>query len=256
MGRALLLSILPWILYAPAMAASLLPRYSDSDLAVMETPVYLATHPDLRWRMRGLESLERGESAEAIEHLLQAAQHADKAAQALLAELYWTGRVTKAERVEGHAFMALAAERGYPRYAAFRDRYWDELGEAEQAAAVARHAQLLDTFGDAVAKPRMEAALQSSHARRDGSRTRSRSFARPFNGGMPGTGISAATGVDTRNWQDPKFWQPTEYWAWQDALYERLRPPRVKLIELRPFARTVLPTRGVLSETEPEPASE
>lgn len=92
MGRALLLLMLLWLLCIPALAASLLPRYADADLQLMDTPLYLSTHPDYRWRIRGLESLRRGKADEAVDRLLVAAEHADKAAQAVLAELYWTGR--------------------------------------------------------------------------------------------------------------------------------------------------------------------
>jgi len=250
MGRLLLLSLL-LVLGAPAMAASLLlPRYANDDLDVMASPSYLATHPDYRWRVRGLASLARGEVATAIEELRNAARYADKAAQAVLGELYWSGRGGHVDRGEGHAFMALAAERGYPRYVALRDRYGSELGEAERAASTQRHAQLLADYGDAVAKPRLEEALRSLHARRDGSRSRAGFAARPFHGGMPGSGLSGGSGVEQRDWHDRKYWQPAAYWAWQDTLYGNIRPPRVKVIELKPFERSHPPKRGVLSEED------
>lgn len=250
MVRALLLLML--LVPGTAVTASslLLPHYADDDLAVMASPGYLATHPDYRWRVRGLATLARGEAATAIEELHNAARHADKAAQALLGELYWSGRGGKVDRIEGHAFMALAAERGYPRYVALRDRYGNELDEAGRAAASLRHAQLLADYGDAVAKPRLEEALRSLHARRDGSRSRASFGARPFHGGMPGSGMSGGSGVDLRDWHDPKYWQPAAYWAWQDTLYGDIRPPRVKVIELTPFERSHPPKRGVLSEDD------
>lgn len=250
MGRLLLLLML-LVLGAPATATSLLlPRYADDDLDVMASPSYLATHPDYRWRVRGLVTLARGETAAAIEELKLAARHADKAAQALLGDLYWSGRGGKVDRIEGHAFMALAAERGYPRYVALRDRYGAELDEADRAAAAQRRSQLLADYGDAVAKPRQEEALRNLRARRDGSRSRASFGARPFHGGMPGSGMTGGAGVDQRDWHASKYWQPAAYWAWQDRLYGDLRPPRVKVIELKPFERSHPPKRRVLSDDD------
>lgn len=63
---------------------------------------------------------------------------------------------------------------------------------------------------------------------------------------MPGSGMSRGSGVDTRDWQDPKYWRSDAYWAWQDVLYETMRAPQVKVIELKPFVRSVPPKRRVL----------
>ena len=256
MARAPLLLML-LLLCPSAMASSLLlPRYADADLELMETPGYLATHPDYRWRIRGLASWRDGESAKAIEHFLRAAQHADKAAQALLGELYWSGRGTETDRMEGYVFMALAAERGYPRYQALRDRYWDELAEAQRAAALPRLAQMLELYGDTVAKPRLEEAMRGVKARRAGRGSRTSFFAKPFNSGVPGSGMSGGFGLNHPSRQDPRYWEPDAYWAWQDALYGDMRAPRVKVIELRPFVRSHPSSRGTLSEDDGVVASQ
>jgi uncharacterized protein len=250
MDRTCVLCLFLLIAACTSASASslLLPRYADDDLALMETAAYLASHPDYRWRIQGLATLADGDAATAVEQLRTAASHADKAAQAVLGELYWHGRGVAVDRVEGYAFMALAAERQYPRYLALRDRYGKELTDAERVAATQRHAALLAAYGDAVAKPRLEAALRAPRARRDGSRSYARFSARPLQGGLPGMGMSGASGIDRRDWQAAKYWQAAAYWAWQDALYGTMRPPRVRIIELKPMVRSHAPRRALLSE--------
>ena len=57
--------------------------------------------------------------------------------------MYWKGLGVVRDRPIGYAWMDLAAERMYPNFTILRERYWSELDQAEQAAAIERGQALL-----------------------------------------------------------------------------------------------------------------
>ena len=216
-------------------AANLAPVHSPEDLAAMATPTYLAAHPDLRWRNQGLDALARGEPEAAVEHLKRAARYADKAAQALVAQQYWKGQGVQHDRARGYVWMDLAAERLYPGYLALRERYWNQLSEAERERAQRIGPEVYAEFGDAAAKPRMEAELRRHRGARTGSRTGADLGATAYFGNVPGTSMNGgAAAIPVRNLDDRRYWHPEAYWAWQDEAYQSLRAPKVRVLELKP----------------------
>src|SRR5690606_37292929 len=50
---------------------------------------FLAAHPDLRYRLLGLEEFRKGNHEEAFRFFLRAAFYADKPSQGMVAEMYW-----------------------------------------------------------------------------------------------------------------------------------------------------------------------
>ena len=107
------------------------------------TEGFLQAHPDIRWRREGLHAFHHKRYDEAHAMFLRAAHYADKASMAMLAEMYWKGLGVARDRPIGYAWMDLAAERMYPNFTILRERYWSELDQAEQAAAIERGGHVL-----------------------------------------------------------------------------------------------------------------
>lgn len=97
-----------------------------------------ASHPDLFWRRAGTLDYERGRHAEAMLKFRRAARYADKAAQAMIAQMLWNGDGVAADRALAYAWADLAAERGYPRFIATRERFWNELDAGKGSARRAK----------------------------------------------------------------------------------------------------------------------
>src|SRR5690606_4420973 len=97
---------------------------------------YLSHHPDLRLRIDGMKALDAGFPRDAMTAFLKSARFADKPAQAMLANMYWDGVGTAVDRPRGYAWMDIAAERGYPDFLAWRERYWEALSPEEQREAI------------------------------------------------------------------------------------------------------------------------
>jgi len=195
---------------------------SSLDHRITGLPEYIRTHPDQRWRREGHAALAEGRPDAALAHFMRSARYADKMAQALAAQMLWNGEGSDVDRAAGHAWMALAAERGYPLMVAVREQFWNELDDEERRRAQTLHATLLAEFGDAVAKPRMEQALRKAVRERTGSRL--------------GSDVGELSGVQGYN--DPKHWVPDRYWQWQDALLSQHLPPRVRRVALPEFRRS------------------
>ena len=91
---------------------------------------FLASHPDLRWRIEGARSYESKQYDRALTEFQRSAHHADKPSQAIIAEMYWSGTGVAMDRALAYAWMDLAAERGYATFLGQRERYWNALDEA------------------------------------------------------------------------------------------------------------------------------
>lgn len=192
------------------------------------TESFLSAHPDLRWRREGLHEYSNKRYDRAMEYFLRAARYADKPAQAMIAEMYWTGTGVVQDRALGYAWMDLAAERFYSNFIIKREEYWRALDEAAQRDAIVRGQPLLIEYGDDVAKERMAKVLRKQRSL-TGSRV-------GFVGNLeiiPFTGPYAGTGMTLRGdeYYASKYWQPEKYFEWQDEVWDApaARKGRVKV---------------------------
>lgn len=212
-------------------ANPLMPQYSEQDDKILSSAPYLSGHPDLRWRNEGLDLLQQREFGAAIEHFLRAARHADKASQALIAQMHWKGEGVPLDRALGYVWMDLAAERLYPGYVELRERYGKQMDAAERERALEIGEAVFAEYGDNVAKPRMEGVLRR-HRSRGGSLG-----ADDYQGSPPGIGMSGGTpGTPLRGFHDARFWKPDAYWTWQDETYESLGAPKSRVRKLKPLS--------------------
>lgn len=189
---------------------------------VLSSQAFLANHPDMMNRMRAMEEIERGDDARAANYFLRAARYADKQSQAAYAEMLWEGRGVSQDRAAAYAWMDLAAERGYKLFLAFRERYWNELGEADRKRAVEIGQEIYAEYGDDVAKPRLENILRRTSRNITGSRTGSVGLLKII---IPGP--SGGTVIDGKDFYDKRFWDPKRYWHWQSELLEGVSEGKV-----------------------------
>lgn len=226
--------------------------------AELMTEGFLAGHPDIRWRREGLLAYGKGKHEEALNYFLRAARHADKPAQAIIAEMYWNGTGVEQDRALAYAWMDLAAEREYPNFLILRENYWGQLDAAAREDAIQRGQKVYAEYGDDVAWPRLERAM-NREARSWGARP----------GGVhhgikiiPLTGPLAATRVDlggmvSRRLNVPspggvrqvnaitvpgeryyakKYWDPAEYRNHLDVVWKNPPTPQVDVGPLQQSA--------------------
>lgn len=208
---------------ANAAGAPPVPRDAPIDGAVIAAG-YLSHHPDLRHRIEGMRALDDGFPKQAMTAFRRAARYADKPAQAMLAHLYWTGTGTPVDRPRGYAWMDIAAQRGYPGFIGWRERYWAALSPAERREAVTIGRPLMDTYGDASAKPRLERVMRRGLRQQAGSRVGGSAIGMtiklvgPTAGGSTSSYVAEALGmtIDGNDYYQRKYWHPRAYWEWQD----------------------------------------
>lgn len=184
----------------------------DDERIVASSEAFLGAHPDLRYRLTGLDSHERGDHAAAMTDFARAARYGDKPSQSMLGEMYWQGVGTPVDRGLAYVWMDLAAERGYPLMLAKREHYWASMDETERARALQLGADMYDEYGDAAAKPRLARELKRAKRNMTGSRV----------GSIGRLEILIPTPTGTRRisgdeYYDPKFWEPDQYFRWQDS---------------------------------------
>lgn len=228
--RLLCLAVLLVAVGGPA-AANEAGKQPGIDPAVL-TEGFLAAHPDLRWRGEGVRAYEAGNHELAATYFRRAARYADKASQAMLGEMYWRGTGVDRDRAMGYVWMDLAGERLYHDFIVMRERYWNEMDEAERASAISRGQDVFAEYGDDVAKPRLEAILRRERRRMTGSRT-------GYVGNLtiiPNTGPMAGTGMTLSGDQyyAKEYWEPKQYWQLQDEIWRAPARGRVDASELQP----------------------
>src|SRR3546814_148199 len=103
---------------------------------VMVTSGFLNSHPDLRYRLLGMEAMREDRHGDAFKFFRRAAHFADKPSQGMVAEMLWNGDGVERDRALAYAWMDLAAERGYAGFLGLRERYWSALDEAGRARAL------------------------------------------------------------------------------------------------------------------------
>jgi len=196
-------------------------------------------HPDQRFRRMGMDTLDRGDAEWALRYFRRAALYADKASQAMVGEMYWEGSGVAQDRALAYAWMDLAAERHYKPFLLRREVYWQQLTAAERARALRVGVDIYAKYGDAVAKPRLEAKLRHGRRSMTGSRT-----------GFQGTLRVYSLGPGGEFQWDPEYyadrhWKPGAYWAEQDRLWRD--PPR-GIVTVAP----VTPDYSVPERTPPQ----
>ncbi|HVI59394.1 MAG TPA: hypothetical protein VM619_11080 [Luteimonas sp.] len=187
---------------------------------VMTGAGFLDWHPDLRFRARGMVAYNDHDDAKALHDFQRAAYYADKASQAMVAEMLWNGRGAARDRPLAYAWMDLAAERGYPVFIAVRERYWRELDAGERTCAVEAGRAVYARYGDKVAKPRIAAQLRRGRGQVTGSRT---GFVGNLSIIVPGPGGTMLR-IDPEVYYAARYWEPRKYQKWQDAMW---RDPRI-----------------------------
>jgi hypothetical protein len=151
-----------------ASAASMDDKASQEVLAAMgRTSTW--GHPDEFGEFAGMRYYASGNYAEALKYFKLGARYADKLSQLSIGLMYLHGEGVEQDSATAYAWLAIAAERRFPRYIATRDEVWQALDASQRARATAMLAELSGEYGDAVAKPRMEAELRQSRATMTGS---------------------------------------------------------------------------------------
>jgi uncharacterized protein len=181
------------------------------DRTVMTSEGFLGAHPDMKYRLRGLDWYGKKNWARALEDFRHAARYGDKPSQGMLGEMYWNGEGVEADRAVAYAWMDIAAERGYPFLIAKREKFWNAMDAAERERAVEIGTTMYVEYGDPAAKPRLARVLERAKRAQTGSRVGSVGFLTimvPTPGGM--------RPVDGSQYYAEKFWNPELYWRWQD----------------------------------------
>ncbi len=194
---------------------------------LMITAGFLSWHPDLRFRLLGLEAINQDKHADAFKFFQRAAFYADKPSQGMVAEMLWNGQGVTKDRALAYAWMDLAAERGYAGFLGLRERYWGALDADEQARALQAGQEIYARYGDAAAKPRIATQLRRGRKEVTGSRT---GFAGNLQIYVPGPG--GYQQIDGSKFYDPRYWDPDKYQQWHDTIWRTPRVGRVTVGEL------------------------
>jgi len=196
------------------------PQVDPSNNDSMLAGGFLEGHPDLLYRSQGLDAYQNRDFSTAIERFRKAAYYGDKASQAIVGEMLWSGVGIGADRVMALVWMDLAAERGYPRFVGTRNGYWNALTPAERQRARNLADKLFEEYGDAATEPRLARALRRERTKITGSRVGSMTSNVQII--VPGYGS-----MDASQFYNPKFWDPKEYRAWHDAFWKNVKDATV-----------------------------
>jgi hypothetical protein len=194
---------------------------------VMLSAGFLSGHPDLRYRLLGLNKMKQGQHEDAFRFFQRAAYYADKPSQGMVAEMLWIGQGTSKDPSLAYAWMDLAAERGYSGFLGLRERYWNELTEADKARALEEGQALYAKYGDAASLPRIALVLRREQRRMTGSRTGFTSNLKIY---VPGPG--GYEQIDGSKFFDQRYWDPEQYQAWHNSIWMKPRVGRVSVGEI------------------------
>lgn len=205
---------------------------------VMLSAGFLSAHPDLRFRLMGLEEIKQGKYEDAIRFFQRAAYYADKPSQGMVAEMLWNGQGIAKNPAMAYAWMDLAAERGYEGFLVLRERYWDALDEAQREYAVREGETLYAKFGDSAAQPRLATVLRRERRKMTGSRT---GFAGNVQIFVPGP--AGHEQIDGSKFFDERYWDPQQYQAWHDSIWKKPRVGRVSVGDVEQIQRDMPASR-------------
>lgn len=181
------------------------------------TTSFLYGHPDLRFRMLGLEDFRQGNYADALAFFRRASYYGDKPSQGMVAEMLHDGRGTAPDPVQAYVWMDLAAERGYRGFLGLRERYWNELDEAQRARAIEEGQPVFAEYGDAATQPRLARMLRRERLKMTGSRA-----GNVGNVGNLRVYVNVDNGyvqIDGSKFYDKRLWDPALYREWQDSIW-------------------------------------
>lgn len=208
---------------------------------------FLTGHPDLRYRLHGLEETKQGKFEDAMRFFQRAGYYGDKPSQGMVAEMLWNGQGVERDRALAYVWMDLAAERGYRPFLILRERYWEAMNEAERDRAIAEGQAIYARYGDAASQPRLDAVLRREHRQATGSRTGFTGNLQIFVAGPDGS----MEQIDGSKFYDPKYWDPVQYRALQDAIWMKPRVGTVhvgdteKVTGAQPSASSRIPANAV-----------
>ncbi len=190
---------------------------SGFDDAVRTSEAYRFTHADERWRGAGEEAYAKRNLRSAWEFFQRAARYADKPSQAMVAAMLWDGDGVPRDRALAYAWADLAAERGYPRFVATREKYWNALDASERARAIEVGQAVYDEYGDTVAKPRL--AQELIRERRDHTTGSRLGNSGPATIKIFDQDTGKVINIPGMIYGDARFWDPAEHWKAVDATW-------------------------------------
>lgn len=210
---------------------------------------FFESHPDLKYRNLGALALREQAHGKALGYLRRASRYADKPSQAMVAEMYWSGKGVPLDRAMGYVWMDLAAERGYPELVAKRERYWAELTEEERGRAMSEGRQVFDHYGDEIAQRRIATELRRDRRKIVGSRTgfagNTRLYIKAPGGASvqtgPGMGEHPAAVVEGPHYYASVYWEPERYQAWHEVQWNQRVGRTVKVGELQNIGKDEAP---------------
>lgn len=235
----------------PTLAQSAAPPDPTQDKQMLSAG-FLTAHPDLRYRLHGMEEFKQGRYEDALKFFHRAAFYADKPSQGMIAEMLWNGHGTQKDSALAYAWMDLAAERGYAGFLGLRERYWNALNEADRQRALEQGAILYAKYGDAASQPRIVTVLRRERRNITGSRT---GFTGNVQIYVPGP--NGFEQIDGSKFFDERYWDPKKYQAWHDAIWMKPRIGRVNVGELEQLppaqpASRIPNADPAVNTTEPE----
>jgi hypothetical protein len=244
--RLWLLALLP---VSAAMAADKKPAAPPDPTSdpLMITAGFLTHHPDMKYRMLGMEAYKKQKYDDAMRFFRRASFYADKPSQGMVAEMLWNGQGAPQDKVLAYAWMDLAAERGYAGFLGLRERYWSALGEAERARALEVGQEVYARFGDAAAKPRYETQLRRGRMQQTGSRT-------GFTGNLQiiVPGPAGEQSIQGSKFYDARYWDAKKYWAYTDQIWAKPRIGRVSVGEVEQIEDDLPTPSSRVPETAPQ----
>ncbi len=214
---------MPGDAWAQKQTGSKPPPDPTSD-QLMVSAGFLSAHPDLRYRLLGLDEFRQGRYEDAFRFFQRASFYADKPSQGMVAEMLWNGQGVAKDPVLAYVWMDLAAERSYAGFLGLRERYWNTLNEAERARVLAEGQAIYAKYGDAAAQPRLATVLRRERRNITGSRT---GFAGNVQIYVPGPG--GFEQIDGSKFFDERYWDPKQYQAWHDSIWMKPRIGRVRV---------------------------
>jgi hypothetical protein len=198
------------------------------DDPVLVAAGFLDAHPDLRYRMLGMDSYRDGKHDDAMRYFRRAAFYADKPSQAMVAEMLWRGDGGERNPSLAYAWMDLAAERGYLIFLQTREKYWEALDEQQRKVALEEGQAVYGRYGDEVAEARIAAVLRRARTRVTGSRTGSAGNLQII---VPGPGGTDRT-ISAHQFYRPEYWDPAKYRQWHDDLWRNARIGRITVHDI------------------------
>lgn len=194
-------------------------RATEPDAEMPNDAGFLNAHPDLRWRTEAMRAYDKQRYEGAMTYFRRAARYADKASQAMIAEMLWNGVGINADHALAYIWMDLAAERGYQAFVVAREQYWAQLSTADQERVAVLGPAIFDEHEDRVAKPRLERILERARKNVTGSRL---GVVGPME--VQVRGPSGMISIPAHQYFQSKYWKADEYWDWQDNVWRA--PPK------------------------------